>query len=142
MIVEALLLMLPALPGKYNDDRALAIITEIAGVTEDVTEGAVMLETAYEESGFDPTAIGDHGAAFGAYQLHFVSKAVGFDLHTATRIAYTRLHWSRSICRAAPLAPYIGGCDVPAARRASVRRMTYARRMIARARQHLNNKAV
>lgn len=133
MILETILLMLPALPGQdFNPTHARAVAVEVAAATDDVWEAATLLETAYEESRFRPL-VGDHGRAFGVYQLQRVPRWIGLDLHQATPIALERIRLSVRFCPSAPLAPYVGGCRVPAARRASARRMWFARRMVKRA---------
>jgi hypothetical protein len=133
MMLETILLMLPALPGQdFKPQHVRAVAVEIAAVTESIDEAALMLETAYEESRFRPL-VGDHGRAFGVYQLQRVPRWIGLDVHLATPIALERLRMSARWCPSSPLAPYVGGCRVPAARRASARRIGFAQRMVRRA---------
>jgi hypothetical protein len=133
MMLETLLLMLPALPGRdFKPDDVRDVIVEIAAVTDDVQEAATLLVTAYAESRFRPGVVGDHGRAFGAYQLQGVPAWVGFDLHLATPIAQERLRKARQACPSSPLAPYIGSCGSPAARRSSTYRMQFVDEMTRR----------
>lgn len=129
---------LPHHDYKLEDLHAAAV--EIARVVTEAKrplfasrelDAAVMLETAYAESRFIAGAIGDHGAALCAYQLHFAPRSVLYDLHDCTARAYAHLRWSIASCRAWPLAPYVGGCDRPLARRMSAQRLYVARHIVA-----------
>jgi hypothetical protein len=135
MMLETLLLMASALPTQdFKPDDVRAVAVAIADeIDDDPREAATLLETAYEESRFKPNAIGDHGAAFGVYQLHRVPMYVGFDLHLATPIARDRLRSSAELCPGAPLAPYIGGCHNRTARRVSAHRLAIVERLVRRA---------
>jgi hypothetical protein len=132
MIVETILAMLPALPTqsprdwKYDDARDVAV--ELADVTDDIDEAARGLVTAYAETRFR-RLVGDHGKAFGVYQLHGVPSEIGINTRLSTPIALERLRQSAKACPSAPMAPYIGGCSMPAARRASAYRMAIVARM-------------
>jgi hypothetical protein len=132
MIVEAVLAMLPALPTQsprdWKDADAHDVAVEIASTTDDVDEAARLLVTGYAETRFR-RLVGDHGQAFGVFQLHGVPAKIGLDTHLATPIALERLLLSAQACPSAPMAAYIGGCSVPAARRQSAYRMAIVARM-------------
>lgn len=54
-----------------NDPRNSAVVSAIRGVASQLgVDPNLALATAYQESGFNPTAVGDNGSSFGIFQLH------------------------------------------------------------------------
>lgn len=53
------------------DPKNAAVVNAIRSVAGQLgVDANLALATAYRESGFDPTAVGDQGTSFGIYQLH------------------------------------------------------------------------
>jgi hypothetical protein len=113
MDLPTILLMLAAIsPGaeKMKDARAIAV--EVWNVAETPREAATLLVTAWEESRFQQSAVGDGGQARTAYQLHGAPRTAVLDIGEATRIASARLRASARLCPRWPLAVYASGsCD-------------------------------
>lgn len=90
---------------------------------------AVLTVTAYEESGFRNVR-GDNGHAYCFFQVRPLNetdrKNLMADPIYCTRRALNVIREGYRICPDAPLAPFVGGCRVPAAREASVRRLRLA----------------
>jgi hypothetical protein len=120
----------PAAPHTFHAGEVMSEIASVVGSSQRTPvfatkeqDAAAMLVIAWNESSFKKDAVGDHGTALCAYQLHFAPRAVLNNLHLCTSIAYERMRWSFSVCRAAPFAQYVGGCYRPKARRMSLFRL-------------------
>jgi hypothetical protein len=70
-------------------------------------DATILVATAWFESNMHLHAVGDHGLARGAYQLHM--RDGNGDALTQTRAALRLLRWNKSVCRDMPVAAYVSG---------------------------------
>jgi hypothetical protein len=76
-----------------------------------VADAVVLVYTAKAESDLTLGAVGDHGKAFGAYQLHSW-KGKG-DAVTQTRAALGWMRWAKGRCPRMPMQAFMsGGCHI------------------------------
>jgi hypothetical protein len=76
-----------------------------------IADAVILAYTAKAESDLTLGAVGDHGRAFGAYQLH--SPRGRGDALTQTRAALEWMRWARGRCPRMPMQAFMsGGCHV------------------------------
>jgi hypothetical protein len=110
MILTTVLIMMAAIaPDAENTHDARAIADEIARVSVDTHEAAIMVVVAWRESAFRAGAVGDGGLARCAYQLHNAPRSVLTDLRECTELAAERIRASEVACPSAPLAAFASG---------------------------------
>lgn len=86
---------------------------------------AVLLVSAWEESRFhmEKVGIGSSGkSSYCAFQIQG-APSLANDVLACTHLALSYIRKSVEICPTAPLAPFIGGCNVPQAQRRSFARL-------------------
>lgn len=110
---------------------AQAIGLEIARSDASPYEAALLVETAFRESGFDAAAVSPDGRDRCAYQLRDAPRAVLVDLRRCTEIALERIRYSIAHCPAHPIAIYAtGSCSYPAGIRLDLWRMREVRKIL------------
>lgn len=112
-------------PQAKQTGDAIAVATGIAfavdrgklpaGWTERLTV-AVLVQTAWEESRFRQSAVGDSGRSRGAFQIMGV-PGVEHDAVVGAVVALGHLYVSAPTCINSPLAAYCGGCNNRGAKR-------------------------
>ena len=106
------LMMAAIYPNGDHVHDAQDIGEEIARTDPTLFEAAMLVETAFRESAFERSAVGQGGRDLCAYQLRDAPRTVLVDLRQCTEIALSRLRYSISHCHDHPLAIYAGGaCD-------------------------------
>lgn len=129
-------LIAPHARATYQADLVMIEIAHVVGESKSTVfankeqDAAMMLIQAWEESRFKANAVGDHGQALCAYQLHNAPKRVLTSMWLCTTLAYQRLRLSVKACPDSPLAPYIGGCGNRTARARSEYRLKEAVRLL------------
>ena len=129
-IFEIVLAWMHILAPARNVD---AIAWAVASVAESREEAALITAVAYRESGFDNSAVGDHGQSVCAMQIHGGPRSLLEDVGACVRRGTIMLRESRRVDPANPVAQYARGprWQTEEARRISRDRVALSRRLLA-----------
>ncbi len=129
IFVAVLIWMRGLAPGHVVDELAWHVAASAASYEE----AALLTAMAYRESGFDNSAVGDHGRSVCAFQILNGSRSLLTDVGACVRRGTLMLRASRAVDPSNPVASYARGprWDTEEARRISRDRVRLAQRLLA-----------